>query len=102
MLFFYTNSIEINHFHRKITINLHFSEKSLPPGAHGLGEGAAYLSIHQLRIEHAPGIVQRHVAIDTYLAGDRVDLDAAVVEDEAVAKRAVDQIVVVRRLKLWR
>ena len=67
-------------------------------GADGVGEGAANLPVDQGRIEAAPGVVGGDVAVDRDGPGRTVDLDAAEIEDEAVGRRAVDQVVVRR----WR
>ncbi len=48
------------------------------------------------------GVVHRDVAVDPHLIGERIDLDAAHVEDEAVGQRRVDAVVARRRLELRR
>ena len=67
-----------------------------------LRECAAHLAVGDQRIEDFASVVHRHVAVDAHLVGDRVDLDAAHVEHEAVGHRRVDAVVARRRRELRR
>ena len=55
-------------------------------GAEGVGEAATDLAGHHLRMQDTAAIVHGDVAVDADLAGLAADLDAAEVEDEAVAE----------------
>ena len=66
-------------------------------GADRLREAAAHLAVDHGRMQDRPAIVHGDVAIDPRFQRGAVDLDAAEVEDEAVAERGIDVIVFVGR-----
>ena len=65
--------------------------------ADGLGKAAADLSVDHGRVQDCPAVMHGHVAVDPRLQGRPIDLDAAKIEDEAVAERGVDVVGFVRR-----
>ena len=71
-------------------------------GGDALHEGAAHLAVGDHRIEQAAGVVHGDVAVDAHLVAQRIDLDAAHVEHEAVGQRGVDAVVARGRLELGR
>ena len=71
-------------------------------GADRLGEAAANLPVDHGRMQDGPAVVHGDVAVDPRLQGGPIDLDAAEIEDEAVAERGVDMVVFVRGGQLRR
>ena len=65
--------------------------------AERLRKATADLARHHRRMQDATAIVHGDIAIDVHGAASCIDLDAAEIEDEAVAQRAVDLVGVVRR-----
>ena len=65
-------------------------------GADRLGKTAANLSVDHGRMQDGPAVMHGDVAVDPRLQGGPIDLDAAEIEDEAVAERGVDMVVFVR------
>src|SRR5262249_60858326 len=55
-----------------------------------VGKAAGYLPRYHGRMQDASAVVGGHVAVDADGAGAAVDLNAADIEDEAVAERGVD------------
>ena len=71
--------------------------------AERLRKAAVDLARHHGRMQDAAAIVHGDIAVDVRGAGSRIDLDAAEIEDEAVAQRAVDLVGFVRRGEFgWR
>ena len=67
-----------------------------------LGKAAADLPRHHRRMQDAAAIVHRDIAVEADGAGRRIDLDAAEIENEAMAQRAIDLVGVGRRRELRR
>ena len=65
-------------------------------------EAAGHLARHHAGMQHAAAVVHGDVFVDAHRAGDAVDLDAAEIENEAVAERRVDAVVLGRRGQLRR
>ncbi len=57
-------------------------------------EAAGDLAGHHAGMQHAAAVVHGDVFVDAHRAGDAIDLDAAEIEDEAVAERRVDLVIV--------
>ena len=70
--------------------------------AESLGECAADLAVGQGRVQEGAGVVCGDVAVDADAAGGAIHLDGADVESEAVGRRRIDAVVLVRGGQLRR
>ena len=61
-------------------------------GAERMRKPAGHLARHHAGMQHAAAVVHGDVFVDAHRAGDAIDLDAAEIEDEAVAERGVDVV----------
>ena len=82
-----------------IAVGIFLVERS----AQGLREAAVDLPVHHAGMQDRAAIMHGHVAVDACFKGGAIDLHAAEIEDEAVAERGVDAILIVRRRQFrWR
>ena len=70
--------------------------------ADGMREAAGDLPRHHAGMQDAAAVVHGDVFVDAHRAGGPIDLDAAEIEDEAVAQRGVDLVLLGRRRQFGR
>ena len=71
-------------------------------GTERLREAAGDLTRHHAGMQNAAAVMHRDIFVDAHRARDAIDLDAAEIEDEAVAERRIDLVGVGRRGQLRR
>src|SRR3978361_972963 len=67
-----------------------------------MGKSAGHLAGDHSWMKYSPAVVHGDVFVNAYRRGEAIDLDAAKIEDEAVAERRISFIVLRRRGELRR